>query len=322
MVIDPFEFNVLFTAIRSQNFNEGMKIETIFHTVATPLAYDRTRAMDVMFDEEVLLPLIAAEHHTINHKLDLRFVVVPFVTSSEKFHISSIWNIVYTNIVVWWCISIGIDPIHIKSNYRLPFVQIMIWHTVHLSSFNVHPIRMFGYWRCEQWTINHGQCDLESHFLKMSVTLLNMKRIRFFQMYANFKSHFICDLWYSILCLGRLILIYRLSSFQYHKIWPTYLCIYVFIMIDHVNAIKSILKSFTYRQSQFRFVVRSIKRFHFIWWVFILDHPLTFNFGNSISLCKSIVILDKQIYKCTMNVFRLVRSDNFQKSVQNTILKG
>lgn len=266
-----------------------------------------------MFDEEVLSALIAAEHHTINHKLDLCFVVMPFVTSSEKFRISSIWKIVYfvycvrTFIVVsWYCDAQWSRSHSYQSYYRLPFVQIMIWRTVHRSSFIVQSNH--NVWRLEMWTVNHqpGTMGPWKSFSKDVRHIVEHETNQILLMYAKFKSHFICDIRYCV---------WDDSFLFIHKIWPTYLCIHVFIMIDHDNvAINSILKFSTYWQWHFWFVVRSIKRFHLI-----SDHPLAFHFGNSICPHKSIVILDKQIYKCTRNVFRLVRSDNFQKSVQNTI---
>lgn len=245
-------------AIWSQQFTEGKTKLKPYFMQWLLYSYDSTRAMDVMFDEEVLLALIAAEHNIINHKLDLFFVVVLFVTSSQKFYISSIWKIVYfvyRGIMVRWCTLKSIPLITIELSFAICSNNDM----THRSPFIVHPMKMFGYWIYEQWIVTQGQWPFECHFLRMSVTLLNMNRIKFSwcMPISNHISFVIFDIVFGTIHsdLSNIIII----SIPQHLA-------YVFIMIDHDNvAINSILKFSTNRQWwQFWFVVRSNKRFHSI----------------------------------------------------------
>lgn len=153
-------------AIWSKKFTEEKKNPS--YSMQWPVhSNDRTRALDVMFDKEVFLALISAEHHTINHKLDLCFFVVPFVSSSEKFHISSIWKIVYLivyyvhkYIVISWYGDAHWSRSHsYQSYYSLLFVQIMIWHTVHRSSFVVYRPSNHNVWGLKR-TIKNGRSEV------------------------------------------------------------------------------------------------------------------------------------------------------------------
>lgn len=132
--------------------------------------------MDIMFDEEVLLDSIAAEHHTINHKLDLCFVVVPFVTSSEKFHISSIWKIVYfVCYVLYIVVSSYGDAYWSRSHSYQSFA-------ICSNNDMTHRPCNQNVWRLEMWTVNRqpGTMSLRKSFSKdVWLTLLNMKRIKF-----------------------------------------------------------------------------------------------------------------------------------------------
>lgn len=180
-------------AISNQKIIERKKLKPYFTQWPLHL-YDGTRAMDIMFDEKVLSDSIAAEHHTINHKLDLCFVVVPFVTSSEKFHTSLIWKIVYFVYCVRYIVVSSYGDAHWSRSHSYQSFTICSNNdmTHRPCNQNVKRLRM--------WTVNRqpGTMGLRKSFSKDVSHIVEHETNQILLMYANFKSHFICDIRYCV----------------------------------------------------------------------------------------------------------------------------
>lgn len=143
----------------------------------------------------------------------------------------------YTYFVILWCTLESIPLISIELSFSICSNNDM----THRSSFVVHRPSNNNVWRLDMnhqhLTITQGQCSFESHFLTMSVTLLNMKRIKF--SWCMPISNHISFVIFDIVIHSYLSIIIIISI-------PEHL-VNVFIMIDYDNvAINSILKFFNF----------------------------------------------------------------------------